>query len=198
MTLIETLFYKSDEETNQKRISKTKIISSIVFILIFVYSMTIPSPTDTGIFILLTTSIIMGLIFAIPTFIVGWLIGKLLNRNKSKLSENINPVTTQSSINTDNAEHVAPADDSDEYAEKFKKAVEMDDVDLASTILSKWDENDANYKYATIIFEGMPPSELGLTQLEEMLSSADTMKAYDASLKDWFRSTAVEVINLNK
>ena len=83
-------------------------------------------------------------------------------------------------------------------AKQFKNAVEIDDVNLASNILSKWNKNDANYKYATLIFEGMPPSELSLTEMNELLSSADNMKATNESLKEWYRSTAVEVINLNK
>ena len=84
------------------------------------------------------------------------------------------------------------------YAEEFKKAVETDDVDLASNILSKWNQDDTNYKYAKIIFDGMPPTELSLTELNKMLNIADNMKAYDESLKEWYKSTSLEVIKLNK
>ena len=76
--------------------------------------------------------------------------------------------------------------------------MEEDDTTLASDLLLKWDKNDANYKYASLIFEGIPPTDLSLTQMNEILKTADNMKAYDESLKDWYRSTAVEVINIPK
>ena len=206
MTLIETLFYKTDEKTNQMRISKTKVITDIVFLLFFIFSintyLTTPGNENTSMIILFFSSILVGLVFAIPTFIVGWLISKLLNRNKTNNypnnNGNYNQAAPQNNYNTDTVENTEPKNNPNEYAKQFKKAVENDDVDLASELLSKWNNNDANFKYATIIFEGMPPSELSLTELNEMLNSADNMESYDETLKDWYKSTAVEVINLNK
>lgn len=236
MTLIEKLFYKTDESTNQMRISKTKTITCIVFALFFILAMTIylTSPQSNNIFILIIAAILVGLVFAFPTFIVGWLIGKLLNRNKTKNigskrdlnpqpSQNINTAQTQNineaynhnpdnvtpniDFNTQTAPNINPAPSYDskkkeeilpDYAKEFKRAVEEDDTTLASDLLLKWDKNDANYKYASLIFEGIPPTDLSLTQMNEILKTADNMKAYDESLKDWYRSTAVEVINMNR
>lgn len=203
MTLIETLFYKADESTNQMRISKTKVITCIVFIVFFILAMIIytdPAYKDTNIIILLLSAIVFGLIFAVPTFIVGWLIGKLLNRNKAKnysnTSPDYNPPPAQNGIDTQNTEKTE--DSLMEYAKEFKEAVESDNVDLASQLLLKWDKNDANYRYASLIFDGMPPTQLSLTEMNEMLETADNMKAYDESLRQWYRTTALEVINLNK
>lgn len=205
MNPIETLFYKSDDNTNQMRLSKTKVISSIVFILFFIFSINMYLTTspykDSSIIVILITSILFGLIFAIPTFIVGWLINKLLNRNKHKKysnNTNYNHTVPQNNVADNKTENNESKNSSEDYAKQFKNAVEIDDVNLASNILSKWNKNDANYKYATLIFEGMPPSELSLTEMNELLSSADNMKATNESLKEWYRSTAVEVINLNK
>ena len=203
MTLIETLFYKADESTNQMRISKTKVITCIVFIVFFILAMIIytdPAYKDTNIIILLLSAIVFGLIFAVPTFIVGWLIGKLLNRNKTKNYSNTGPVynppPAQNGIDTQNTEKTE--DSLMEYAKEFKEAVESDNVDLASQLLLKWDKNDANYRYASLIFDGMPPTELSLTEMNEMLKTADNMNAYDESLRQWYRTTSLEVINLNK
>lgn len=205
MPIIEILFYKQDENTNQMRISKTKIITSIVFVIFFVFSInmyfTTPSYGDVNIMAKLLSSIIFGLIFAVPTFIIGWLISKYLNHNNSKINYENNTthhVTTQDIINTSISENMKQDKCPHNYAEEFKKAVEIDDVDLASNILSKWNQDDANYKYAKIIFEGMPPTELSLKELNEMLNIADNMNACDKSLKEWFKSTAIEVITLNK
>jgi len=44
----------------------------------------------------------------------------------------------------------------------------------------------------------MPPSTLSLIELENILKSAEKLNACDESLRDWFKSTALEVINLNK
>lgn len=208
MDLMKTLFYKTDESTNQLRLSKTKVISSIVFIIFFglslVFYLTSPDFKDTNILSLLIASIVFGLIFAVPTFIVGWILGKLLNRNKPKnysIENNLdfNPMeTVNMEENTNVKESIEDVPCPYDTAIKFKEAIEKDDSDLASNLLLKWDNNDANYKYASIIFEGMPPSDLSLNELNEMLKSADSMKACDESLREWFKSTALQVINLNK
>ena len=203
MTLIETLFYKADESTNQMRISKTKVITCIVFIVFFILAMIVYTDQafkDTNIIILLLSAIVFGLIFAVPTFIVGWLIGKLLNRNKAKnysnTTQDYNPPLTQNNIDTQKTEKTENS--LTDYAKEFKEAVESDNVDLASQLLLKWDKNDANYRYASLIFDGMPPTQLSLTEMNEMLKTADNMNAYDESLKGWYRTTSLEVINLNK
>jgi len=107
MNLIEILFYKYDEETKHMRLSKTKVISSLVFILFFIFAiytyLTTPTIKDGNIIISLLASIIVGLIFAIPTFVAGLLINKFLNRNKpntlSNYDNNSNQMSTQNNIN---------------------------------------------------------------------------------------------------
>lgn len=234
MDILNILFYKSDESTNQLRISKTKIISLIVFVSFFILALyiylTTPSTAGGNWVINILAAIIFGLMFAVPTFIIGWLIGKFLNRNKSNnvqqdytqnytqnntqdytqnniqtqpeytestpdFNENLsnfNETTSQEQQNLKNIVEVQ------EYSQEFKTAIEEDNSDEASELLSKWDNNDANCKYASIIFEGMPPSELSLNDLNEMLNAADKMKASNESLKEWYRSTALQVIELNK
>lgn len=204
MTLTEKLFYKIDESSNQKRISKTKVITCIVFIIFFLFSITMffthPNYRNSNIILVLFTSVIYGLMFAVPTYIVGWLIGKLLNRNRTKsystTNTDYNSTVTQKENNT--KPEKIEKDTANNYAKEFKEAVETDNVDLASDILSKWDKNDANYKYASLIFEGMPPTELSITEMNEIMKTADNMKAQDESLKEWYKSTALEVININK
>jgi len=206
MNLIEILFYKYDEETKHMRLSKTKVISSLVFILFFIFAiytyLTTPTIKDGNIIISLLASIIVGLIFAIPTFVAGLLINKFLNRNKpntlSNYDNNSNQMSTQNNINPHKEENHDKKECTNDFAKQFKEAVEHDDVSLASDILSKWDEKDANCQYALLIFEGMPPSTLSLIELENILKSAEKLNACDESLRDWFKSTALEVINLNK
>lgn len=212
MDIIKTLFYKTDENTNQIRISKTKAISIIVFVIFFFIAvyiyLTTPNFGEDNIILIIFAAIIFGLMFAIPVFIVGWLIGKFLNRNKknnysqdytTQPNQNINQtepeIQKNSNIRSNNRLVDVPCPH--DYAKEFKEAVEKDDGDLAADLLSKWDENDANYKYASIIFEGMPPSKLGLTELNKMLNVADNMKACDESLREWFKSTALQVIELH-
>ena len=159
-----------------------------------------PNYRNSNIILVLFTSVIYGLMFAVPTYIVGWLIGKLLNRNRTKsystTNTDYNSTVTQKENNT--KPEKIEKDTANNYAKEFKEAVETDNVDLASDILSKWDKNDANYKYASLIFEGMPPTELSITEMNEIMKTADNMKAQDESLKEWYKSTALEVININK
>ena len=69
---------------------------------------------------------------------------------------------------------------------------------MAGELLSSWNIDDANYKYASIIYEGMPPTELSLDDLNKMFMNAEKMKSCDESLRLWYQSTAIQVINLNK
>lgn len=74
------LIYKQNDSDNTIRISKTKVITIIVFIIFFAWSF--PDFLNDGLLSALFTAILVGLIMAIPTFIVGWIIGKILNKNQ--------------------------------------------------------------------------------------------------------------------
>ena len=44
----------------------------------------------------------------------------------------------------------------------------------------------------------MPPTDLSLDDLNKMFMNAEKMKSCDESLRLWYQSTAIQVINLNK
>ena len=47
------------------------------------------------------------------------------------------------------------------FAEEFKQAIDVNDGGKAADILLAWrDREDANHKYAIIIYDGMPPSQI--------------------------------------
>lgn len=68
------LLYWNDKKTNEYKFSKTKFISIIVFLFFCIYAMI--SSSHLG----LIPAIIIGLIFAVPTFILGYIIHYLMNR----------------------------------------------------------------------------------------------------------------------
>ena len=190
MDLLNTIFYKIDNETGQVRLSKTKIITCMVFIIFFLLAIILyfndPQYANDNKLLLFTASFVFGLLFAVPTYIVGWLICKFLYHNKT--------TTISSDNDLVNIKSPCPHD----YAIRFKNAIETNDSDSAEELLSGWDNNDANYKYATIIFEGMPPTNLSLVDLNERFKVAESMKSCDESLRFWYQTTAIQVINLNK
>jgi hypothetical protein len=111
----------------------------------------------------------------------------------------MNPIPQEyKNINNDEELNKKENECPEEYAKEFKRAVEEDNIDLAQDLLNKWNKDDANYVYASIIFEGMPPTTLSIEELTTMFNTGNNMKSCDESLKDWFKSTAMEVINLNK
>ena len=182
--------YKNDEYTGQYRLSKTKIITWIVFVVFFLFSMSIYSTdaqfTNTNIFILIFAAIVVGLVFAIPIYIIGFIICKILYRDKPT-QDNSNPTITDFNP-------PCPHD----YAIRFKNAIETNNSNTAEDLLKGWNKNDANYQYASLIYEGMPPTNLSRQELYELLNRADNMTACDESLKRWYRSTAIQVITLNE
>lgn len=182
------LLYKNDEYTGEYRLSKTKIITCIIFVIFFLFAMYV-YVTD-GQFaqnniLSLFAAVIVGAIIAVPTYIIGLLISKILYRDK--------PNQIVSNPNLNDLNKPCPHD----YAVKFKNAVEANDSALAGELLASWDKNDANYKYASLIYEGIPPTKLSKMELYSILNQADKMTACDESLRQWYRSTAMEVINLN-
>jgi len=182
------LLYKNDEYTGEYRISKTKLVTCIMFVIFFIFAMYIyltDGQFAQNSIVSLFAAVIVGAVFAVPTYIIGLLISKILYRDKA------DQITSNMDFNNYNR----PC--SHDYAVKFKGAVEANDGDLAGELLASWDKNDANYKYASLIYEGMPPTKLSKMELFSILNQADKMTACDESLRHWYRSTAMEVINLN-
>ena len=68
------LLYWNDKETNEYKFSKTKSISIVIFVVFTVWA-TI-SPTAPG----LLVAVLIGLFFAVPAFIIGYIIHYLMNR----------------------------------------------------------------------------------------------------------------------
>ena len=78
-SIVSKLFYKTDKYTGELRFAKTKTISIGVFILMFLFSMSVGIEGASFIALLLT-SIIFGLVFAVPVFVVGFILGLVIDR----------------------------------------------------------------------------------------------------------------------
>ena len=61
------------------RIAKTKTISIVVFILFFLAGLIIGAPGVPFIAVAIT-AVFFGLIFAVPTYIIGFIIGWVMDR----------------------------------------------------------------------------------------------------------------------
>lgn len=72
------LFYWNNKELNEYAFSKTKSISILIFVFFFVWY--ILTPTTQGIIPILVVGIMIGLIFAVPAFVIGFIIHYLMNR----------------------------------------------------------------------------------------------------------------------
>lgn len=72
------LFYWNNKELNEYEFSKTKFISILIFVLFFAWA-ALSAPVR-GIIPVLFGSILIGLIFAVPAFIIGYIIHYLMNR----------------------------------------------------------------------------------------------------------------------
>ena len=73
-SIISKLFYKTDKYTNNLRFAKTKTISIVVFLFFFLLGIFFGSTTYSFVFVFFV-AIIFGLIFAVPTFIIGSILG---------------------------------------------------------------------------------------------------------------------------
>ena len=212
MDIIQFLIYK--DTTQGKRISKTKIISISIFILFYLLGITfyLSSPIySSDIAVILIAPIILGLIFAVPAFIIGWLISKFLYKNETR---NVSNNNQQQHYNYQNTNDISYSDNqvlnnknmdvnrnnlsNVDSAKKFKNSIERNDSEYANQVLNNWNNNDANYWYAKIIFEGMPPSVVTLNELNTWLNRAEDMNSFDESLQSWFRETALKVIKMNQ
>jgi hypothetical protein len=81
MSLLQKLIYKEDANTNELRISKTKVISIVVFVLMFIYALlyNLASPYYMNIGTLLFICIMTALIPTVIVFVIGFIIGKILD-----------------------------------------------------------------------------------------------------------------------
>lgn len=85
-SIITRIFYKKDALTGDLRISKTILISLIVFILLFFFFLIFGVYYEYG-YILpedIIMSIIIALVFTLPVFVIGWIIGYFIDRNAYK------------------------------------------------------------------------------------------------------------------
>ncbi|WP_406534498.1 zinc-ribbon domain-containing protein [Methanobrevibacter sp.] len=78
-SIVSKLFYKTDKYTGELRIAKTKTISIVVFVVMFFCEIGINLP-EYSFAIVLITGIIFGLIFAVPTYIIGYLLGLAIDK----------------------------------------------------------------------------------------------------------------------
>jgi uncharacterized protein YbaR (Trm112 family) len=82
--IVNLLFFKTDAEYGLPRLSKTKIISGLWFILIFVIALIDSFKTNGYIPIIeFVAYIILGIILTIPVFVIGWIIARH-NDNKAQ------------------------------------------------------------------------------------------------------------------
>ena len=91
-SIVTKIFYKRDAYTEELRISKTVTISLIVFILFFILFLWIDY-SDYGYFIAedFIIAIIFAAIFAVPCFIIGWIISYFIDSSARKSRMRMNP-----------------------------------------------------------------------------------------------------------
>lgn len=80
-SLVSKLFYKRDRHTGELRIAKAKCISLVVFFAFFFFGMSIGSVALNSVAVFFI-AIVFGVLFAVPTYIVGFIIGFVLDRIK--------------------------------------------------------------------------------------------------------------------
>ena len=73
------LMYKHDERTGQLRLAKTKCATIVVFSAFFIFSFGL-SLFSQNIIVAFFIAIVFGLVFAVPTFIVGHVLGVVIDR----------------------------------------------------------------------------------------------------------------------
>lgn len=78
-SIISKIFYKTDKYTGELRIAKTKTISLAVFVIMFLFEIYIGF-AQYSFAVILISAIIFGLIFAVPTFIIGYLLGWAIDK----------------------------------------------------------------------------------------------------------------------
>ena len=73
-SVVVKLFYKTDKYTGELRFAKAKSISVAVFVVMFFVEVSIVGG-QLNIVPVLIASVIFGLIFAVPTYIIGYAVG---------------------------------------------------------------------------------------------------------------------------
>lgn len=100
---LEKLIYKQDMKNNTMRISKTKVISIIVFIIFFIWPLYDflfdLKYSYMGLGSAVLAAIFIGLIVSVPTFIIGFIISKITGKT-NKSSQTID--TSPTNINSQN------------------------------------------------------------------------------------------------
>lgn len=79
-SIVSKLFYKTDKYTGQLRFAKSKSISIIVFVIMFLFAMSV-NMGQFSFSVVFFAAIIVGLIFALPTFLIGYAIGWAIDRS---------------------------------------------------------------------------------------------------------------------
>ena len=78
-SIVTKLFYKTDKYTGELRVAKTKTISIVVFIVMFLFEMGI-GLAESSFAVVVIAGVIFGLIFAVPTYIIGYLLGLAIDK----------------------------------------------------------------------------------------------------------------------
>lgn len=77
-SIISKMFYKTDRHSGEFRLAKTKTISIAVFVFMFLFAIFAPSHTQSF-EIVFFAAIIFGLMFAVPTFAAGYILGWIMD-----------------------------------------------------------------------------------------------------------------------
>lgn len=77
--IIRKLFYKTDTVTGEVRFAKAKTISIGVFFLMFLFGISVGSP-GTSFAVVFIAAVLFGLVFAIPLYILGYVVGLIIER----------------------------------------------------------------------------------------------------------------------
>ena len=78
-SIISRLFFKTDKYSGDLRISKAKSISIIVFIGFFILAANVTLVTGS-LFVVIFTALIVALLFAVPTYIIGFILGWVIDK----------------------------------------------------------------------------------------------------------------------
>ena len=107
-SVLKILFYKTDVVTGLPRLSKTKAISFVWFAFWFIMVL-VTNYSEWGFleFSDFLAGLFIGLIFTAPVFIIGWVIGKLIDRNSKKKAQIANQQYNQQAFNQPNNQYGA-------------------------------------------------------------------------------------------
>lgn len=78
-SLAQKIFYKVDKHTGKVRIAKARSVSIVVFVAIFIMAVIYDMAFDP-IWMVLIVSVIVGLMYAVPVYVIGFIVGWLMDR----------------------------------------------------------------------------------------------------------------------